>query len=89
VVFEEEAMPNQEIRKRLKEYIEEEFLHDAETIEDGTPLISGGIVDSFSLVDLALFVEEQWGVKLENTELNADYLDTLADAEQLISSKLL
>lgn len=46
------------------------------------PLISGGLIDSFSLVDLALFVEDTFGVHIDDTELNADTFDTL---EQLLS----
>ena len=45
------------------------------------PLISSGIVDSFSLVDLAVFIEDRFGVQIDDTELNADTFDTL---EQLV-----
>jgi acyl carrier protein len=45
-------------------------------------LISGGLIDSFSLVDLALYVEDTFGVHIDDTELNAETFDTL---EQLVS----
>ena len=50
-------------------------------------LISSGLVDSFSLVDLALFIEETYGVHLDDTELNADTFDTLEQLEALIRSR--
>ena len=34
-------------------------------------LISSGLIDSFHLVDLALFVEDTFGVRLDDGELNA------------------
>jgi acyl carrier protein len=50
-------------------------------------LISSGLIDSFSLVDVGLFVEENFGVRIEDTELNADTFDTLEQLSQLIKSR--
>lgn len=51
------------------------------------PLISSGVVDSFHLVDLALFVEDTFGVRIEDYELNANTFDTLAQLAMLIESR--
>jgi acyl carrier protein len=51
------------------------------------PLISSGLIDSFSLVDLGLFVEDQFGVRLDDTELNAQTFDTLAQLAALIQQR--
>lgn len=56
-------------------------------IEPDEPLISSGLIDSFSLMDLALFVEDTFGVRIEDTELNADTFDNLAQLESLIESR--
>ncbi len=50
-------------------------------------LISTGLIDSFSLMDLALFVEDQFGVRIEDTELNAEQFDTLTQLASLIESR--
>jgi acyl carrier protein len=50
-------------------------------------LISSGLIDSFSLMDLALFVEDNFGVRIEDTELNADTFDNLAQLTALIESR--
>jgi acyl carrier protein len=50
-------------------------------------LISSGLVDSFSLVDLALFVEDTWGVLIDDTELNADTFDTPQQLAELIAAR--
>ena len=47
-------------------------------------LISNGLIDSFSLMDLALFVEDTFGVRIEDTELNADTFDNLTQLVSLI-----
>jgi acyl carrier protein len=51
------------------------------------PLISSGLIDSFSLMDVALFVEDNFGVRIEDTELNADTFDNLTQLASLIQSR--
>ncbi len=50
-------------------------------------LISSGLIDSFSLVDLALLVEDNFGVHIDDTELNAETFDTLQQLADLIKSR--
>ncbi len=50
-------------------------------------LISSGMIDSFSLMDIALFVEDTFNVRIEDTELNAETFDTLQELEVLILSR--
>ncbi len=50
-------------------------------------LISSGLIDLFSLMDLALFVEDTYGVRIEDTELNADTFDSLNQLAALIQSR--
>ena len=56
-------------------------------IEPSEPLISSGLIDSFSLMDLALFVEDTFGVRIEDTELNAGTFDNLNQLASLIESR--
>lgn len=56
-------------------------------IDPEEPLISSGLIDSFSLVDLALFVEDQFGVHIDDTELNADTFDRLSELAQIIETR--
>lgn len=51
------------------------------------PLLSSGLIDSFSLMDVALFVEDTFGVRVEDTELNADTFDNLTQLAALIDSR--
>lgn len=50
-------------------------------------LISSGLIDSFSLMDVALYVEDTFGVRIEDTELNADTFDNLNQLVALIESR--
>lgn len=50
-------------------------------------LLSSGLIDSFSLMDVALYVEDTFGVRIEDTELNADTFDNLTELAALIDSR--
>lgn len=51
------------------------------------PLISSGLIDSFNLVDLAILVEDLFGVHLEDYELTADNFDNIEQLAALIISR--
>ncbi|MGD8605013.1 MAG: acyl carrier protein [Anaerolineales bacterium] len=76
------------MKETLATYIATEFLHDPErAIAHDEPLISSGLIDSFNLVDLALFVEDTYGVRLDDAELSASVFDTLDQLAALIASR--
>ncbi|MHB8089114.1 MAG: acyl carrier protein [Anaerolineaceae bacterium] len=56
-------------------------------IKTDQPLISSGLIDSFSLVDLALFVEDTFNIHLDDSELNKDVFDTLDQLADLVASR--
>ncbi|MBX3047546.1 MAG: acyl carrier protein [Anaerolineales bacterium] len=77
-----------EIISKLNTYITGEILKRPDkTLSATEALISGGLIDSFSLVDLSLFVEQTWGVRLDDTELNAETFDTLEQLAGLIEAR--
>jgi acyl carrier protein len=82
-------MPTEETpAAALKRFIATRILKQPErTIPADEPLISSGLIDSVSLIDLALFVEDTFGVRLEDTELNAQTFDSLDQLVSLIESR--
>lgn len=79
---------NDPILTQLKEYIATQILRQPNAIiKDDDPLITSGLVDSFHLVDLSLFIETQFGVQIDDTELTADTFDTLDELVALIKSR--
>jgi acyl carrier protein len=73
---------------QLSEFVKTSILKQpSRVIESTEPLISSGLIDSFSLMDLALFVEDTFGVRIEDTELNAGTFDNLNQLASLIESR--
>ena len=72
----------------LKEKITKNLLNDPKmALDPSEPLISSGFLDSFNLVDLALIIEDNFGVRIEDFELNSDTFDTLEELTQLIAER--
>jgi acyl carrier protein len=78
-----------DIISTLSTYITTQILKQPKRVlKPDEPLLSNGLVDSFSLVDLSLFIEKQFNVYIDNTELNAQTFDTLTQLASLIQSRL-
>jgi acyl carrier protein len=77
-----------EITTTLASYIAAEILKQpGRLIKPDEPLLSSGLVDSFHLVDLSLFVENYFGVRIDDAELNASSFDNLNQLVALIQSR--
>ena len=77
-----------EMTSSLAQYVAATILKQPKrVIKDDEPLISSGLIDSFHLVDLALFVEDKFGVKIDDSELNTDSFDTLTQLAALIQQR--
>ena len=67
-----------ETKDTIRDYIVKSLIRNPKyKLGDSDKLISGGVIDSFSLVELSMFLEEQFGVRPDDTELNADNMDTV------------
>ncbi len=78
-----------EIMQTLSSFIATEILKQPKrVIRPDEPLLSNGLVDSFNLVDLSLFIEKSFNVYIDNTELNREMFDTLTQLTDLIQSRM-
>lgn len=72
----------------LTKFITQQILKQPKRVIDpDEALLSSGLIDSFSLVDLAVFIEESLGVHIDDTELNAATFDTLEQLGSLVQSR--
>lgn len=80
---------SQDMIAELAQIIARDILKDPERIiKEDEALLSSGLIDSFSLVDLSLLIEDRYGVRIEDTELNPDSFDSLAQLAALIQSRI-
>jgi acyl carrier protein len=69
----------EDLKRVIREYVVKEYLEEGDdrTIDNGTPLISGGIVDSFSMVSLLRFLEKKYAIRIPDTEATPDAFDSV------------
>jgi len=71
-------MTDQEIKDIVLEYVIEEYLEDEdEELTYDTPLISGGIVDSFSMVSLKRFLEVKYKISIPDDKATPEAFDNV------------
>ncbi|MDQ3047175.1 MAG: acyl carrier protein [Bacteroidota bacterium] len=82
--------PNQEeIKSKIRAFITERFLKNAAIgeLKDNTPLISGGIMDSISTMQLVTFLEKEFQFEFHPHEVDRDNLDSIERIVGFVNSK--
>jgi len=71
-------MDEQTIREKIKTYILTQLIRDPDMeLADDEGIVSGGWMDSFSLADLGVYIDDEFGVYIPDPELTVDKMDTL------------
>ena len=72
----------------LTQFVETNLLADqGQQLAPDAKLLGDGLVDSMGLVLLAAFVEERFGVRLDDADLREGGVDTIAEIAALIESR--
>jgi acyl carrier protein len=68
-----------EISKAVRDYIIREYVQegDEQEITETTPLISSGLVDSFSMVSLLRFLEKKYEIQIPDAAATPEAFDTV------------
>jgi acyl carrier protein len=80
------------VKEMILEYIKNEYLDEDEAedmdLTENTPLISGGIVDSFSMVSLKRFLEKKFAISIPDDEASPQAFDTVTSIMVLVNKHL-
>lgn len=64
--------------QQLIDYIRQNLLADpGREITSDEPLITSGLMDSFSLIEVLAFIEDEWGVFIPDQEATVKQCDTI------------
>jgi acyl carrier protein len=75
-----------ELEKVILDYVRKEYLEEGDERELGvaTPLITGGIVDSFSMVSLKRFLEKKYVIRIPDAEATPAAFDSVRAIAALV-----
>jgi acyl carrier protein len=79
-------MDDKDMKKLVLDYVKREYLEEGDDREvtDSTPLISGGIVDSFSMVSLKRFLEKKFAISIPDADASPEAFDTVNSIVTLV-----
>lgn len=78
-------MNRDEIKDIVLKYVIEEYVEDeSDEITYDTPLISGGIVDSFSMVSLKRFLENKYKISIPDEKASPEAFDSVNKITDLV-----
>lgn len=73
---------------KVREYIVENFLFgDGEKLNENTSFMEEGIIDSTGILELVFFLEENFGIKIEDNELVPENMDSLNNIARYLAIK--
>ena len=68
----------QEIKDALRHYVLRELVRNMDyPLQDDEAMISGGLIDSFSLAQIGVFIEEAFAIYVPDSDLTVAQMDTL------------
>jgi len=77
-----------DVQARVKQFIVENFyVSDPAELTAETSLITGGYVDSTGMLEVISFLEEQFGVRIEDREMVPENLETIARIAAFLGRK--
>lgn len=83
-------MSDADVKANIRDFILREFLpgEDPANLEDDTPLIASGILDSLATMRMVAYIEEQFSIEIGPHETDPEYIGSISSIEQLVQSKL-
>lgn len=75
----------EDMKEVIKEYVIKEYVDDDTEVNYDTPLISGGIVDSFSMVSLKRFLENKYKISIPDDKATPEAFDSVNKIVMLVN----
>ena len=77
------------MRDKIRSFIVENFLFGKDNgLEDDTSFLEEGIIDSTGVLELVSFLEEEYGIAVEDEELVPENLDSINNVIAYLERKI-
>lgn len=74
---------------KVREFVIENYLFgDSGQIEEDTSFLGSGIIDSTGILELVSFLEETYGISIDDEELIPENFDSLKNIDKFLHKKL-
>lgn len=77
------------MKEQIRAFLTSNFyVADPASLEDGVSLLERGIIDSTGVLEVIFFIEETYGLKVEDSEMLPDNLDSIDRIADYVNRKL-
>ncbi len=77
-----------EIKEQVRNFITTNFyVTDPSSLNDAASLLDQGIIDSTGVLEVIFFIEEAFGIKVEDSEMLPENLDSIERISAFVLSK--
>ena len=76
------------VKQKIWDFVVETFLFgESDGLSESDSLLEKGIIDSTGVLELIAFIEETYGIKVQDEELIPENLDSIANVVDFIERK--
>ena len=84
-----DAMQGEQIQETVRKFILKQYLpeRDPDILDASTALMTSGILDSLSVLEVVSFLEDTYGIKVAASEVNLNSMSTLTSIADFVQGK--
>lgn len=77
------------VEKQIRDYIGENFLFgkDAAELAGDASFLTMGLIDSTGVLEIILFIEQEFGIKMEDHEMLPENLDSVNNIVRFVEAR--
>jgi acyl carrier protein len=76
------------IQKTFRNFIIENFLFEEDNnLKEDTSFLENGVIDSTGVLELVMFIEETYGISVEDDEIVPENLDSISKIAEYVQRK--
>jgi acyl carrier protein len=72
----------------IADFIQENFVFDGTTVDRDASFLDSGLIDSTGILEIVLFVEETFGIAVEDDEVLPEHFDSVRRLAAYVHRKL-
>jgi acyl carrier protein len=81
-------MSENDTKQRIRQFIIENFLFEEDdNLKEDTSFLENGIIDSTGVLELVMFIEETYGINVEDDEMVPENLDSISNIAEYVQRK--
>ncbi len=81
------ALDANEVAGRLHTFLTSEFPGQGNELTEETNLLDEWFLDSLGIIDVVMFLEEQFGIAIERHDINGDNFHSIASLTRFVLSR--